>query len=570
MDDIELREDRDRLLQLILRSEALRKLIVAGPGVGKTHSFSELLEVTSGDKLVLTFVRTLVDALNERLGGLADVRTFHAFAKWMLMKHAAHGMSSDPDYYPGLNHIFAADARAMLGGQVQPRHVQHVIHAMLIGDELLDTVLASGSYYDAVGHDDSVLRVVRHFADHPDDIPFYSLLLVDEYQDFNLLEVSLIEQLASRCPTLIVGDDDQALYLFKDASPEHLRALAAGTGFESFELPYCSRCTEVLVQGTNQIVEKALEVGCLDGRVKKRFECYMPDKRADSQRYPLITHARCSVDRDGARYMGKYIQKAMAEIPHEDIEESWREGYPTVLIAGPGPFWHQMRDYLSAEGVPNLKSSEASTSEPDLLDAYRRLAVDPRSRLGWRIATFCDAPDRRPDLVRSALGQGTELADLLSDDYKESHLRVAAPIGKLIEGNDLTPEEISHIESQTGRSLDDLRVALRLVEVEPLSEDKGKASVVVTSLERSKGLQAGHVFVVGAIEGHFPKDNSAPTDHEVCCMIVALTRATKRCHLVSCVHPLGERASSEPSVFVRWLDGLTEFIYVNQEYVNQP
>ena len=55
--------------------------------------------------------------------------------------------------------------------------------------------------------------IIRH---HP-QIPSRRF---DEYQDFSLLEVAFLEQLAAVSPMLVAGDDDQGLYDFRGASPE--------------------------------------------------------------------------------------------------------------------------------------------------------------------------------------------------------------------------------------------------------------------------------------------------------------------------------------------------------------
>lgn len=88
--------------------------------------------------------------------------------------------------------------------------------------------------------------------------------------------------------------------------------------------------------------------------------------------------------------------------------------------------------------------------------------------------------------------------------------------------------------------------------------------MAITTLEGAKGLQAAHVFVVGANEHHFPRSNAAPDDHEVSCMLVALTRATKCCHLVSCKRFGG--IAVRPSVFIRWLGDLVEPLSVDVDY----
>ena len=45
----------------------------------------------------------------------------------------------------------------------------------------------------------------------------YKLIIVDEYQDFNKLEVAMIDLLATKSHVMVVGDDDQAIYDFKNA-----------------------------------------------------------------------------------------------------------------------------------------------------------------------------------------------------------------------------------------------------------------------------------------------------------------------------------------------------------------
>ena len=95
---------------------------------------------------------------------------------------------------------------------------------------------------------------------------------------------------------LAAGDDDQALYTsLKHASPEFIRSAArAGAYAEVFELPYCSRCTDVIVTAVNDVIEAAVSLGLLAGRLEKTFGCYLPEKAADSEANPKIIHVACS------------------------------------------------------------------------------------------------------------------------------------------------------------------------------------------------------------------------------------------------------------------------------------
>jgi len=223
MDKPDLERQRQRFLDALLESDARLKLIVAGPGTGKTYSFKRLLETKPDPKLVLTFINNLVEDLARELGHIADVRTFHSFSRGLLHRLAPGRISHAVDYYPPFTRILAADATHLLARRIEERDVERVFHTLDVSNEILEAALSCGDYYDAVGHTDSVYRVVNHFEQHPGDIPAYSQVVVDEFQDFSALEVRLIEQLSSVSPTLIVGDDDQALYGFKHASPRYLR-----------------------------------------------------------------------------------------------------------------------------------------------------------------------------------------------------------------------------------------------------------------------------------------------------------------------------------------------------------
>ena len=61
--------ERQECLDLILNSPARLKVIVAGPGTGKTYTFGQLLkqEAKNGPNLVMTFIRKLVTDLEANL-----------------------------------------------------------------------------------------------------------------------------------------------------------------------------------------------------------------------------------------------------------------------------------------------------------------------------------------------------------------------------------------------------------------------------------------------------------------------------------------------------------------------
>jgi superfamily I DNA/RNA helicase len=563
-------------LDAVLTSASTKKLIVAGPGTGKTYSFRALLQRRPEPRLVITFINNLVDDLSKAIGDLAEVRTFHAYCRNLLHNQGALGVTPQVTYYPGLTRLQASDHTLLTGNNTMVSDVEYVFHTLAERDPLLKQALVSGSYYNAVGHPDAVYRVLKYFQARPRLTPTFGQVLVDEYQDFNSLEVAFIDLLAETSPILIVGDDDQALYERKQASPDFIRALAQSGSYDRFELPFCSRCTDVVVDAVHRVVSKAEEMNLLVGRVPKQFLCYLPDKRSDSELYPKITHAECTVENTKTRYIARYIETQIRAIPADDVQESVAKAYPTALIVGPGHFIAPVYEHLSSvfQHV-RLKKSEGLEFGP--IDGYTLLLKDRKLKLGWRILCDYDDPGDLARILTKVFESGGELLDLLSAEYREKHLTILALLERLVGADDLTPDERELIERATHTSESALRERLKPPSspstdaqqaedeaTELPSHEPAEPSLVVTTLVGAKGLEAGHVFVVGVIDGHFPSDNAHPTDTEICEFIVALTRARKRVFVVSVRNYAGTWVDG--GVFVEWLGSLVDKEVVDKNY----
>ena len=88
-------------------------------------------------------------------------------------------------------------------------------------------------------------------------------------------------------------------------------------------------------------------------------------------------------------------------------------------------------------------------------------------------------------------------------------------------------------------------------EAHETEEDPEALTIVCSTMVSAKGLSAEHVFIVGFNDEHFPRRPTAITDYEVCCLLVALSRTRKQCHVVSCGRWKGGRVSV--SAFLGWL-----------------
>jgi superfamily I DNA/RNA helicase len=571
----EIEQRRKKAVDAILSSASSKKLVVAGPGTGKSFTFRRALEAAAKEGkrgLALTFIRNLVVDLAKDLGDIADVHTFHGFCKRLMHKNTMEGLSARWSYFPPLYELLEVDLVAALGVKADKELIETRLHNLDREGGILASVLRLGSYYDAVSHTDLVYRVLQHFRENDDRLPCYSLVVVDEYQDFSLLETSFIGLLATKNPVLVAGDDDQALYGFKGASPWFIRELASDESYESFELPYCSRCTGVVVSEVNDVVAAAVANGNLANRLEKEFACYLPSKLKESDQYPRIIHAACSVERSNAPYVGRYVLQQIAAIPAHEIAESKKGGYPTVLIVGPRPFLTSAFQVVR-EKYPHAVLKVGQKLTVDDLEGYRRLAADPKSRLGWRIILHAHPIAELFDVLRAVHTEGKELSELLPDSYRTSHLNIAALVKAATTG-EISEDGVEILCMIFEKSAAEIAEALQLDGDQAEEKDQEESdledvpenepTILCTTMLGSKGLSAAHVYIVGFNNLHMPRDPKKITDEEICQFLVALSRTRKLCHVVSCGRLGQERR--EVSEFAKWIGNHLEWLEVNADY----
>jgi superfamily I DNA/RNA helicase len=519
-------------------------LVVAGPGTGKTTLFKQLLHAGQSSverNLVLTFINNLADELRRDLGSLALVFTFHSFCHRLLRRSAAlrAPLPKDFHYFPKLPHVINEDWDIGTGAAL-PKFVPMM--RTLVRGPALDFYFGRADYYEAVSYDDSVFRIHEALTHHRDELPQMDLILLDEFQDFNLLEVSLIELLGQDSRLVVAGDDDQALYAqLRSSDPNHIRTRYGIDSYANFNLPFCMRCTRVIVEAVDDIVRKAGTIGRLAGRIDKPYLFFPPSKQADSNAYPTIKVVQTTVQRLGTgNYFGRYIVQEIEAVPSEQIEQSHKDRFPTVLIIASDPYRSQVVRHLTATGY---KADTAVPSEPDILDrndALRILKRDERSNLGWRILIETDQVEGGTPIIRQSVAENGALFDLMPSGFRDQILA---------ELTTWVPPPQPEAEAETPPT-------------------PGVPTIKVTSFEGSKGLSAQHVFIVGIHRGEIPRGNSI-TDLEICKFLVALTRTRKQCHLIYTSHFGADRKM--PSPFIRWIDSsrVTK-VRVDRDYWNTP
>lgn len=198
-------KDRQRYVDAILNSPEKLKVVVGGPGTGKTYLFQEILK-NKRKSLTLTFINALVEDLSLALCGLSDVRTLHGFA----LNQLAHS-NQKIKIFPKLSRVIKEDAFDLLGEHVD---YDSIFQNRNDDNNFLPFYKKRKDYYGKYyGFDDIIFALIKDYEKHIDKIPRYDQIVVDEFQDFNRLELSLIDLLAQKSPVLLAGDDDQRYIL---------------------------------------------------------------------------------------------------------------------------------------------------------------------------------------------------------------------------------------------------------------------------------------------------------------------------------------------------------------------
>jgi superfamily I DNA/RNA helicase len=113
--------------------------------------------------------------------------------------------------------------------------------AMLFGEMIIET-------YHYLNNNPAAVE--RNLFDH---------ILVDEYQDLNKAEQSVIDLLSSNCALAIIGDDDQSIYSFKHAHPEGIRDFSqAHPNCEAIAFDQCRRCPKRAVSMASRLIDHNL------------------------------------------------------------------------------------------------------------------------------------------------------------------------------------------------------------------------------------------------------------------------------------------------------------------------
>lgn len=536
--------DRQAYTQSIIDSTASKKVIVSGPGTGKTTTF-ELILKKSGSKnnLVLTFINRLVNDLECRLSDNAKVSTLHKFCMGIFNRQF-------PDWYmvSVLCDIISEDTG------VKKDTFEELFHKLDETNPLFKLYLKRASYYKAISFNDSIFRVLKKATITPSIIPDYDNILIDEFQDFSALEVEFIKQLESHGKILIVGDDDQAIYIKKHDLGKSLRDLYHSGTYIQFDLPYCSRCPKVIVDSVNDIVEEAIRRGHLNGRIDKQFVAFEPGKEHVNSNYPKLQVLNMASVPAAVLFLNNFISSILEKELDEYNKRQSKE--PLVLIIGTKTYLKMIQNRL-ANLAEYMESNQSNTDKNTMIcEAYSILLGDENANIGWRLLLNHDSikpPKVKKKILKDSMSS-VPLVDLIPEKYKQKHKAIIDLIRLLIKSTGSTKKSAEQsLEGVVGSFIKDKIVKYFTSEQgqDQTAECENYSPVQMVTYQGSKGLAADYVLLLGVNNGDLPKDPANIADYEICEFIVGLTRTKKECYVLPISNVFGARKNK--STFLSWI-----------------
>lgn len=541
-------QERTALTDAILNSDASKKLILAGPGTGKSFLFQQICKENVGEGeakiLALSFINELVDDLSRDLHQLAEVKTLHSFALGRI--------PGDKNVFLELGSVIERDYAIAFGVDVD---FNSIFCNLLDAEEELKFYSKRRKYYNFFSPHCSVYALIKIFEQDEGRIPEYSQILIDEFQDFNKLESRLLSFLSTRSPVVIVGDDDQSLYDFKYAEPADIRNKHSSGEFETFGLPYCSRCTNVIINAYEKLIETAQSEGYLRERVPKEY-LYFPSeqKNSSSDAYPRI-----AVKRD-------VFQNVIAYNIDADIETLFdprASHLPTVLIIC--PLRKQVESVergLRARGFKNIDASQKYEHDI-IMEGFNLLLKNSSCNLAWRVLfeAECErmgASERFEQVMNKSFNSDTPFMDLLTVAERKTIKKVNATLRKIRDRKNVDDAAMAEVFAVLGYNPAEIaqsKIRGKLAQKSARKNIYKNTPIKIVTVLGSKGLTRDYAFLVN-FDDRFLLDRDDNrsmkiTDGSICRFLVALTRARERV----CIYT----SKNEYPTYVQWIaDGFID------------
>ncbi len=600
-------------------------LVIAGAGSGKTRTLvyrvARLIDlgISPSSILLLTFTRKAAQEMLERVGVLIGLRsrqvsggTFHSVANLLLRRYGKPvGLESG---FTILDRGDSEDLLSLLRGQLGlndlgkrfPR--KHTIAEMFgktantlasLEDIVLDEYSHFGNFLteltklqtayelakrqrQLVDYDDLLVKLLELLVVDEQSRETISqafrYILVDEYQDTNRLQASLVRNLAATHQNvMVVGDDSQSIYAFRGATFRNIMEfpdLFPGTTIYKLEENY--RSTQPILQLANKLIAAAPE----------RYSKTLFTRKEEG---PLPSLVQAIGENTQSRFIAQKILELREEgIALDEIAVLFRSSFHAF----------DLELELTRRNLPFIKRGGFKFIETahvkDLL-AHLRVIHNPLDTVSWnRLLLLLEGvgPKKSKDLIamilqahgsyeglkhstgRSAAGLRHLAATL--EQLTEEPLTPAVLLGEMLEyylpllkdQYDDYPKRIRDLEhlSVMAERYPDLNQFLSDLTLEPPNEsvsdveapDHDDERLILSTIHSAKGLEWRCVFVIWLVDGRFPSAYSFTTpedlEEERRLLYVAITRAKQHLFLTYPINVYDKMTGAVLSKPSRYLD----------------
>lgn len=460
---------------------------------------------------------------------------------------------------------------------------------------------------NAMDFDDLLTLTYQLFREHEDIRHKYAArfdyVLVDEYQDTNHVQMSIVMQLCQEKQRVCaVGDDSQSIYSFRGANIDNiLNYQRQFQGTRLFKLEQNYRSTQTIVEAANSLIKhnrNQIPKDVFSENAKGEKILYKP-AYSDKEEAAIVAKDVKRIRReDGCQYSDFAILYRTNAQSRSFEEEFRKQGIPYRIYGG--------LSFYQRKEIKDIIAYFRLVANPDDEEAIKRIINYPARGIGattvlkiadcahqnqvsfWEVI---GAPERYELAVTKGTmnkletfrllissfierAQTTDVYELGDAIIKESGISQDIMSGK--DADDLARQEnleeflsgmSAFVEErrEEGR-FDELFLQDYLQDVALLTDadsdgDKDEPRVSLMTVHAAKGLEFPTVFVVGLEENIFPSPLSAASlrelEEERRLLYVAITRAEKHCILTNAKNRwrYGKMEFDNPSRFIDEIDG---------------
>ena len=625
-------------------------LVIAGAGSGKTRVLTYKIAylLSQGMKpwsiMALTFTNKAAREMKERIGKLVGddlaqhlyMGTFHSIFSRILRAEAEHiGFNNNFTIYD------ESDSRSLLKAIIKEMGLDDktykpaAVHARismaknnLVTAEAYDSdpaileqnkrakMPAIGKIYvayvqrcrqaNAMDFDDLLMLTFQLFRDHEEIRQKYAgrfdYILVDEYQDTNHVQMSIVMQLCKeKLRVCAVGDDSQSIYSFRGANIDNiLNYQKQLPGTQLFKLEQNYRSTQTIVEAANSLIHH--------NRNQIQKEVFSKNDKGEK-----ILYKPAYSDKEEALIVAKNIQRIRRQddcgydqfailyrtnAQSRSFEEEFRkQGIPYRIYGG--------LSFYQRKEIKDIIAYFRLVANPDDEEAFKRIINYPARGIGaTTVMKIADCAHLNQVSFWEVIGNiehyglnvnkgaQTKLENfrlLISSFIDRSHTLDVYELGDAIiresrisedimsgkNADDLARQEnleefLSGMQTfvagrqEEGR-MDEAYLADYLQDVALLTDadsegEKDEPRVSLMTIHAAKGLEFATVFVVGLEENIFPSPLAAVSvrelEEERRLLYVAITRAEKHCILTNAKNRFryGKMEFDNPSRFIDEID----------------